>query len=171
MPPRLVLIGPPGAGKSTVAAVLAHRLGVPTRDSGSDVEAAAGMSVSDIFIDQGEKRFRELEREAAVAALASDGIVELGGGAVMDDATQAALDGHTVVLLQVGIADAAKRVGFDRSRPMLAVNPRAQWVRLLQSRRDTYERLATFAVDTAGRSPEDVATEIIARLPGPEGEQ
>ena len=82
----------------------------------------------------------------------------------MDPKTSAALAGHTVVFLDVGIADAAKRVGFDRSRPLLAVNPRAQWIRMMDTRRPTYERLATFSVQTAGRAPQDIAAEIVQRL-------
>ena len=72
--------------------------------------------------------------------------------------------GQTVVFLDVGIADAAKRVGFDQSRPLLAVNPRASWVRLMEERRPVYERVATFRVDTAGRTPQDVAAEVAGLL-------
>ena len=82
----------------------------------------------------------------------------------MDPMTAAALIGHTVVFLEVGIADAAKRVGFDRSRPLLALNPRAQWTRMMEVRRPTYERLATFTVQTAGRTTQDIAAEIAQRL-------
>ena len=82
----------------------------------------------------------------------------------MDPSTQAALAGLTVVFLDVGIADAARRVGFDRSRPLLAMNPRSQWVQMMQARRPTYERLATFRVVTTWRAPEDVAAEIVQRL-------
>ena len=82
----------------------------------------------------------------------------------MDPVTAAALAGHSVVFLEVGIADAATRVGFDRSRPLLALNPRAQWIRMMDARRPTYERLATFSVQTAGRRPHDIAVEIVQRL-------
>lgn len=165
MPPRLVLIGPPGSGKTTVGQAVAAKLGLDLLDTDLAVEAAAGRTIADIFVEDGEPHFRQLEREQVAAALsAHDGVVALGGGAVLDGSTQAALAGHRVVFLQVGIADAAKRVGFDRSRPLLALNPRAQWVRLMDARRETYERLATFAVDTAGRAPEDIAAEIVTRL-------
>ena len=163
--PVAVLIGPPGSGKTVVGRALATLLGVAMRDTDEAVEQGQQRSISDIFIEDGEPRFRELEREEVTASLATHpGVLSLGGGAVMDPATQQALAGHTVVFLEVGIADAAKRVGFDRSRPLLAMNPRAQWVRLMDARRATYERLATLRVDTAGRTPEDIAAEIVRGL-------
>ena len=162
--PRVVLIGPPGSGKTTVGRVLAKLLGVELRDTDHAIEVKQRQSISDIFMDAGEPRFRELERAEVAASLASHtGVLALGGGAVMDPVTSAALAGQTVVFLEVGIADAAKRVGFDRSRPLLALNPRAQWTRMMEARRPTYERLATFSVQTAGRTPQDVAAEIAQR--------
>ncbi len=163
--PCLVLTGPPGSGKTTVGRALAALLGVELHDTDQAIEVQQGQSISDIFLDEGEPRFRELERAEVAASLAShSGVLSLGGGAVMDPATSASLAGHTVVFLDVGIADAAKRVGFDRSRPLLAVNPRAQWIRMMDTRRPTYERLATFSVQTAGRAPQDIAAEIVQRL-------
>ncbi|EWT02951.1 shikimate kinase [Intrasporangium oryzae NRRL B-24470] len=163
--PRVVLVGPPGAGKSTVGAALATRLGAELHDTDAAIEAAQGRSISDIFVDDGEPVFRALERAEVARALAEHtGVVAVGGGAVMDPATEAALDGHTVVFLDVAIADASKRIGFDRSRPLLSVNPRASWVAMMNARRATYERVATLRVDTAGRTPEDVVDEIVARL-------
>ncbi len=165
MAPCVVLIGPPGSGKTTVGHALAALLGVELRDTDQAIEDQQGRSVSDIFMDDGEPRFRELEQAEVASSLAShSGVLSLGGGAVMDPVTSATLAGHTVVFLDVGIADAAKRVGFDRSRPLLAMNPRGQWIRMMDTRRPTYERLATFSVQTAGRTPEDIATEIARRL-------
>lgn len=165
MSPRVVLIGPPGSGKSTVGAALAARLGLPLHDTDAAIEAAAGRSISDIFIEDGEPTFRELERaEVARAVEQEHGVLALGGGAPVDPLTEQVLAGQVVVFLDVGIADASKRVGFDQSRPLLAVNPRASWVRLMNERRPVYERVATYRVDTAGRSPEDVAAEIAGLL-------
>jgi shikimate kinase len=163
--PCVVLTGPPGSGKTTVGRELAALMGVEHRDTDRAIEAQQGQSISDIFLDEGEPRFRELERAEVASSLASHpGVLSLGGGAVMDPVTAAALAGLTVVFLDVGIADAARRVGFDRSRPLLAVNPRAQWVQMMQVRRPTYERLATFSVQTTGRAPRDIAAEIVRRL-------
>ena len=171
--PRVVLVGPPGAGKTTVARELAARLGVAARDTDADVEAVAGRTVAEIFVDEGEPRFRELELDAVLLALTShDGVLALGGGSVLDPRIEAALAGHTVVFLDVGIADAAKRIGFNKERPLLMMNPRAQWVALMDGRRATYERVATHRVDTAGRSAAEVADDIVAllaSLAGPAG--
>jgi shikimate kinase len=164
--PRAVLIGPPGSGKSTVGRRLAKELGVSWHDTDEAIAAGAATSISDIFVDHGEAHFRDLERAEVAAALSLDGVVSLGGGAPMDPATQAALAGHTVVFLDVGIADAARRVGFDASRPLLMVNPRATWTKMMTERRPTYERLATHRVDTAGRKPAAVVAEIVELLEG-----
>ncbi|GAA4388871.1 shikimate kinase [Ornithinibacter aureus] len=165
MSPRVVLIGPPGSGKSTVGAALAGLLDVPLHDTDAAIEAAAGRSISDIFIEDGEPTFRELERaEVARAVEQEHGVLALGGGAPVDPLTEQVLAGQVVVFLDVGIADASRRVGFDQSRPLLAVNPRASWVRLMNERRPVYERVATHRVDTAGRTPQAIAEEIATLL-------
>lgn len=163
--PRAVVIGPPGAGKSTVARRLAARLEVEWHDTDEAIEQAQGRTISEIFVDEGEPYFRDLERlEVARALEVFDGVLSLGGGAPMDPQTQQALEGHTVVFLDVSIADAARRIGFDGTRPLLMVNPRAQWTKMMNERRPTYERLATLRVDTAGSKPAAVVDEIVARL-------
>ena len=164
--PRVVLVGPPGAGKSTVARHLAGLLGTGHRDTDSDVEGAAGKPVSEIFVDDGEPEFRRLERAAVGRALtAFEGVLALGGGAVLDELTRAALadyraGGGTVVFLDVSLAHAAPRVGFNVSRPLLLGNPRARWLELMTERRPVYEAVATVRIDTDGRRPEAVAREI-----------
>lgn len=163
--PRAVLVGPPGAGKTTVGAVLARRWGVALRDTDRVVEESQGRSVSDIFVEDGESAFRALERAAVLDGLKThDGVLALGGGAVMDPQVREALSGHRVVFLDVGIADASSRVGFDASRPLLVVNPRASWIRLMNARRPVYEAVAQARVDTAGRTVEEVVGEIVAVL-------
>jgi shikimate kinase len=163
--PLVVVIGPPGAGKSTIAKRLATRLEVEWYDTDEAIERDQDRTISEIFVDEGEPYFRALERtEVARALEAFDGVLSLGGGAPMDPQTQALLEGHTVVFLDVTIADAARRVGFDRTRPLLMVNPRAQWTAMMNERRPTYERLATLRVDTAGRKPAAIVDEILSWL-------
>ena len=163
--PAAVVVGPPGAGKTTVAALLAARLALPVRDTDVDVEAAAGKPVADIFVDDGEPAFRDLERRAVAEALATHrGILALGGGAVMDPLTEAALAGHRVVFLDVQIADAARRIGLNRDRPLLVGNPRAQWLKLMEVRRPVYARVATVTVATDGLTPEQVTDQVIEAL-------
>lgn len=165
MTPRVVLIGPMGAGKSTVAALLADAWGVPARDTDADVEAIEGREISEIFVDSGEAHFRALEVAAVADALANhDGVLSLGGGAVLDPATRSLLDGHTVVFLRVGLSEAVKRVGLGVGRPMLLGNVRSRIKALLDERTPIYEAAATIAVDTDGRTPDDVAAEILERL-------
>ena len=163
--PAVVLVGPMGSGKTTVGTVLARRLGAALRDTDADVEQVAGKSVSDVFVDDGEPVFRDLERAAVARALAEHrGVLALGGGAVLDPATQEALRGHTVVFLDVQVTDAARRIGLNRDRPLLLGNPRAQWLRIMEQRRPVYERVATAVVPTDGRTPEEVADAVLAAL-------
>ena len=161
-----MLIGPPGSGKSTVAAALGERWQLAVRDTDDDIERAAGKTISDIFVDDGEPIFRQLERAAVAAALTEhDGVLALGGGSVLDDATQAALAAYTavggvVVFLDVSLAHAAPRVGFNTARPLLLGNPRARWAALMEERRPVYERVATLRVPTDGVTPTEIAQEI-----------
>jgi shikimate kinase len=165
MAARVVLVGPMGAGKTTVGRILAHRWGVAVRDTDADVEAAAGKSVQDIFVDDGEAAFRALEKAAVATALSEhDGVLSLGGGAVLDPGTRALLAGQPVVFLRVGLADASRRVGLGQGRPMLLGNVRSRIKALLDERAPVYESVAALVVDTDGRTPAEVATEIEERL-------
>ena len=162
---RVVLVGPMGAGKSTVGALLADVWGVSVRDTDADIEALEGRSISDIFVDSGEAHFRDLERKAVAEALAThDGVLSLGGGAVLDPGTRELLAEHTVVFLKVGLAEAVKRVGLGSSRPLLLGNVRSRIKALLDERTPVYESVATLTVDTDGRTPDDVVAEIVEAL-------
>ena len=157
----VVLVGPMGAGKSTVAGLLAEAYGVTARDTDADVEAAEGRSISDIFVDSGEDHFRDLERAAVAEALAThDGVLALGGGAVLDPTTRELLADHRVVFLRVGLSEAVKRVGLGIGRPLLLGNIRSRIKALLDERTPVYASVADFSVDTDERSPQDVADEI-----------
>jgi shikimate kinase len=163
--PVAVLIGPPGAGKSTVGPLLAALLGAEFAETDALVEDMAGKPVSDIFISDGEPVFRDLERTAVAQVLASHwGIVALGGGAVMDPGTQQLLAGHQVVYLQTGFTAAVQRVGLDTPRPLLIRNPRARMRELLAERLPVYEALARITVNTDDRDPQEIADEIAATV-------
>jgi shikimate kinase len=163
--PVAILIGPPGAGKSTVGPLLAGLLGTDFLDTDTVVEQMAGKPVSDIFVTEGEATFRELERAAvARAAGTHPGILALGGGAVMDPATQQLISGQRVVYLETGFAAAAQRVGMATARPLLLGNPRARLRDLLAERLPVYERLAWITVTTDGREPQEIADEIAATI-------
>jgi shikimate kinase len=163
--PALVLVGAPGAGKTTIGRVVARRLQLPFRDTDVDVEAVAGKPIADIFVDDGETAFRELERRAVEDALAThQGVLALGGGAVLDEKTRDRLSGLTVVWLEVGLAESTKRVGLARDRPVLALNPRATLSRLLDERKPLYAEVATVTVSTDGRAPDAVADDVISAV-------
>lgn len=163
--PRAVLVGPPGAGKTTVGSALAAALGVAFRDTDEDIAATAGKPIPEIFIDDGEDAFRALERAAVATALSTfDGVLALGGGAILAETTRAALRGHTVVYLSVELPDAVARVGLGAGRPLLTLNPRATLKYLLDQRRPLYEAVATITVRTDGRDPAAITEEIVSQL-------
>lgn len=165
MSPVVVLVGVMGAGKTTVGEKVAAALSVPFRDTDDDIVAAAGKPISDIFVDDGEDHFRALERAAVATALADfDGVLALGGGAILADETRALLAAHRVVYMEVGLADAVSRVGLGAGRPLLAINPRATLKHLLDLRRPLYDEVATITVRTDGRDPDEIAAEVLSRL-------
>lgn len=162
MRPVVVLVGPPGVGKSTVGAIVAARLDLPLRDTDEDIAAEQGRSVQDIFVESGEPHFRELEHEAVARALTDhDGVLALGGGAPLHPRTRELLREHQVVFLDVGLAQAAARVGLNSGRPLLLGNVRGQLKRLMDERRPVYTEVATVTIDTDGHTPEDVAEAVI----------
>lgn len=165
MSPVVVLVGPPGAGKSTVGTIVAQHLGVGFRDTDADIESATGMDVAEIFVDLGEAHFRELESAAVRTCLDdADGVVALGGGAVVDPGTRTRLAGHQVVFLDVDLHDAVGRVGLSRDRPLLLPSPRSQLKRLLDARRPLYEQVADITIRTGGLTAAQVAARVVAAL-------
>ena len=165
MTPVAVIVGPPGAGKTIVGQAVAGLLGVPFADTDTLIEAVAGKPIPEIFFDDGEAAFRELEVRTVAEQLESfGGVLALGGGAVLNDDTRTALGGHTVVFLSVELTDAVKRVGLGAGRPLLSINPRATWKYLMDQRRPLYASVATHTVATDARTPAEIAAEVAGLL-------
>ena len=164
--PAVVLVGPPGAGKSTVGRMLADRIGVDFTDVDDLIVTHAGHSISEIFITDGEPVFRQLEETEVAAALASrSGVLALGGGAVLSERTRARLRGRRVVFLSVKMAEGVRRTGLSTARPLLSgVNPRATFAALLDARLPLYREVATVEVATDGHSPEEVAEDVLLAI-------
>ncbi|WP_019853668.1 shikimate kinase [Actinopolyspora mortivallis] len=163
MSPRLVIVGPPGAGKTVTGRLLAERLGGRFRDTDADVEHRAGRPIPEIFTEQGEAAFRALEEEAVAEALAEHtGVLALGGGAVVSAATRQRLAEHPVLFLSVGLSEGVRRTGLSTPRPVLAgVNPRANFQALLRERLPLYREVADWEVDTDRLEPTAVVERVI----------
>jgi shikimate kinase len=163
--PVVVLVGPPGAGKTTVAAEISQRLGVAFRDSDLDIEALEGMSVQDIFVDHGEAHFRSLEEKAVAVALSDhDGVLALGGGAVLSQATRELLRQHRVIFLDVGLPAAVARVGMNANRPLLLGNVRSQLKNLMDQRRPLYREVARYTIVTDDLDAAQVTDQALALI-------
>lgn len=168
MSPCVVFVGPPGAGKTTVATAVAKQLGLPFRDTDEDIVASTGRPIAELFIDEGEGYFRTLEAAAVSAALAEhSGVLALGGGAVVNPQTRTALLGHRVVFLDVGLAAAAKRVGMNANRPLLLGNVRAQLKALMDQRRPLYFEVAAIVIETDALAVDAVVAKVIDFLGEP----
>lgn len=163
--PVAVLIGPPGAGKSTIGRRVAQALSIEIFDTDIAIEQHAGRSIPEIFVEDGEERFREIEEEVVLESLRThEGILSLGGGAILSDRTRAALRDHRVVYLEISVAEGLRRTRVS-NRPVLAGDdPRARYRQLMQHRRPLYREVADIRVRTEGRSPARVAQTVVEHL-------
>ncbi|MFL6141948.1 MAG: shikimate kinase [Labedaea sp.] len=164
--PVVVLVGPPGSGKTTVGKGVADAVALPFRDTDADIVATAGKAISAIFTEDGEPAFRAAEERAVRIALDEHaGVLALGGGAVLSAETRARLAGHPVVFLNVGLAEGLRRTGLSVARPLLAgVNPRATFRQLLEARLPLYRAVARVEVITDRRAPGQVVREVLDAL-------
>ena len=164
---KVVLIGPPGAGKSTIGKALAKEIATEFIDSDSEIERITGKKISDIFVEEGEAVFRKTEVEVVTAILEGfEGVIALGGGAPINTQIQEALTGveYPVIFIDVSISQAANRIGFNKDRPLLLINPRQQWMNLMSERRPIYEKLASQTVNSDSQKPHEVAKLISEKL-------
>ena len=164
---KVVLIGPPGAGKSTIGKALAKEIATEFIDSDSEIERVTGKKISDIFVEEGEAVFRKTEVEVVTALLDRfEGVIALGGGAPINTQIQEALTGveYPVIFIDVSISQAANRIGFNKDRPLLLINPRQQWMNLMSERRPIYEKLSSQTVNSDSQKPHEVAKLISEKL-------
>ncbi|MEN9735326.1 MAG: hypothetical protein RL129_36 [Actinomycetota bacterium] len=166
MAPSHILIGPPGAGKSSVGKQLSKALSLSFTDTDAEIERETGRKITDIFVEDGEAVFRQIEKKIVLDRVKNcEGVLSLGGGSVLDPEVADSLRSNKskVIYLEVSISNAAPRVGFNKERPLLAVNPRQQWLSLMEKRRPIYEELAGIKISTDGKKPNEVAREIKER--------
>ena len=164
---KIVLIGPPGAGKSSIGKALAKELNLDFIDSDSEIEKISHKKISEIFIEDGEPAFRLLEVDVVRKVLADfNGVISLGGGAPISKQIKEVLENadYPVVFIDVSIAQAATRIGFNKDRPLLLVNPRQQWISLMNDRRPIYEKLASQTISSDNQKPHEVAKQISEKL-------
>ena len=167
MTKKIVLIGPPGAGKTSIGKALSKELKLDFIDSDAEIERISGKTISEIFVDQGEAVFRKTEVEAVTRILAEfEGVVALGGGAPINPEIQKVLlnSEYPVIFIDVSISQAANRIGFNKDRPLLMINPRQQWLHLMSERRPIYEKLATITVSSDNSKPAEVAKTITEKI-------
>lgn len=167
MTKKIVLIGPPGAGKTSIGKALSKELELAFIDSDAEIERISGKTISEIFVDQGEEVFRKTEVETVTRILAEfEGVVALGGGAPINPEIQKVLlnSEYPVIFIDVSISQAANRIGFNKDRPLLMINPRQQWLHLMSERRPIYEKLATITVSSDNSKPAEVAKTITEKI-------
>jgi len=163
---KIIFIGPPGSGKSSVGKEVAAILKLSHIDTDQLIEEKSGKRISDIFLEDGEPAFRRMESEIVLEVLQQDNcVISLGGGSVIDSEVADKLRVEpNVIYLEVSISNAAPRVGFNAERPLLVANPRQQWLKLMEDRKPIYEGLGRKRISTDNRKPKEIAREIAGLL-------
>ncbi|WP_185769807.1 shikimate kinase [Corynebacterium anserum] len=162
MSPRVVLVGLPGSGKTTIGKRLANALRTSVVDTDQLIEKRYGKSCGEVFSELGEEEFRRIEAQTVADALNTDGIVSLGGGAVVTPSNRKLLQDQRVVYLHVSAEEGVRRTAGSDSRPLLNVDdPMSRYEQLLEQRAAYYEEVANFLVNSDGKEPHRVVTDIL----------
>jgi shikimate kinase len=166
-PDRLFLVGPMGAGKTTIGRLLARDLKLQFLDADQDIERRTGADIPWIFDVEGEEGFRDREQQVIEELTKRPGIVlATGGGAVLRPVNRAALARGLVIYLRVTLDEQLRRTGRDRKRPLLNVDDPGKVLRELFAARDPlYREVADLVVDSDSSSPRAVAQRILSQLP------
>lgn len=164
--PALILVGPPGSGKSTVGRAVAGRLGLEFKDLDDDLREEHGLEAGELVVELGRERFQELEVRLLASVLGGfGGVLALGGGTPTAPGAAELLAGRPVVFLDVDLENLLRREGLLPLHPWLMPNPRAHLRQLLTERRPVYESVALATVPTSGRAPDDVVADVLTALP------
>lgn len=164
--PALILVGPPGSGKSTVGRLAAERLGLEFRDFDDDMERVHGLQAGELVVKLGREKFQESERDLLEKLLPDfDGVLALGGGTPTAPGVPELLEPFHVVFLDVNLDQLLRREGLVPLHPWLLPNPRAHLRELLNTRRPVYTAVAAATVPTSERTPEEVLADVLASMP------